>query len=231
MEMDAQDFWLDRLGVAKRFNAWVFSRFRRHLGRNVLEVGCGSGNFTTLIAAEGYAVTGCDLHAPYVEIARDRLEAYPRARVVCADATQAEFDGGYDTVVLLDVLEHIEDDVGFLTRLRATLRPGGRIILKVPAYQWLFCGMDAAIGHYRRYDRTSLRETLRAGGFDVVEQRYFNVFAVLGWFLNGKLLKRTTPPAEQLAAFERLVPFFRFFEAATRIPAGISLIAVGAVQE
>jgi SAM-dependent methyltransferase len=226
----AQDFWLDRLGVAHRFNAWVFSRFRRHLGRNVLEVGCGSGNFTTLIAADGRQVTGCDLHAPYVDIARARLAGYPQARVLCADATQAAFGDGYDTVVLLDVLEHIADDVGFLTRLRATLRPGGRIILKVPAYRWLYCGMDRAIGHYRRYDRASLRATLRAGGFEVVEQRYFNMFAVLGWFLNGKLLKRTTPPAEQLAAFERLVPLFRVFEAVMRVPFGISLIAVGEVK-
>jgi SAM-dependent methyltransferase len=228
IDMAAQDFWLAKLGVAHRFNAWVFSRFRRHLGQNVLEVGCGSGNFTTLIAAEGHAVTGCDVHAPYVDIARARLAAYPQARVLCADATQAEFSGGYDTVVLLDVLEHIEDDVGFLTRLRATLRPGGRIIIKVPAYRWLYCGMDRAIGHYRRYDRASLRETLRAAGFDVVEQRFFNAFAVLGWFLNGKLLGRTTPPAEQLAAFERLVPVFRAFENVTRIPVGVSLIAVGA---
>jgi SAM-dependent methyltransferase len=223
----AQDFWLDRLGVAHRFNAWVFSRFSRYLGRHILEVGCGSGNFTTLMAAGGHKVTGCDLHAPYVDIARARLADYPAARVMCADATQADFEGGYDTVVLLDVLEHIEDDVGFLARLRATLQPGGRIIIKVPAYRWLYCGMDRAIGHYRRYDRASLRDTLRAGGFDVVEQRYFNVPAVLGWFLNGKLLGRTTPPAEQLAAFERLVPLFRFFEDVTKIPFGVSLIAVG----
>ncbi len=227
----AQDFWLDRLGGAHRFNAWVFSRFRRYLGQHVLEVGCGSGNFTTLIAADGRQVTACDLHAPYVDIARARLAAYPQARVLCADATRADFGGNYDTVVLLDVLEHIEDDVGFLTRLRATLRPGGRIVLKVPAYRWLYCDMDRAIGHYRRYDRASLRAALRAGGFEVVEQRYFNVFAVLGWFLNGKLLGRTTPPAEQLAAFERLVPLFRVFEAVTRVPFGISLIAVGEVRQ
>jgi SAM-dependent methyltransferase len=230
MDMQAQDFWLDRLGVAHRFNAWVFSRFRRQLGDNILEVGCGSGNFTTLIAADGHKVTGCDLHEPYTEIARARLAAYPKASVVCADATAADFGTGFDTVVCLDVLEHIEDDVGFLNRLRATLNPGGRIILKVPAYRWLYCGMDRAIGHYRRYDRTSLRATLRAGGFDLVEQRYFNVAAVFGWFLNGKLLKRTTPPAEQLAAFERLVPLFRLFEDVTRIPFGVSLIAVGEVK-
>jgi len=229
MDQGAQDFWLDKLGVAHRFNAWVFSCFRRYLGRNVLEVGCGSGNFTTLIAADGHKVTGCDLHAPYVEIARARLAAYPEARVLCADATQAEFGGGYDTVVLLDVLEHIEDDVGFLTHLRATLLPGGRIILKVPANRWLFCGMDTAIGHYRRYDKSSLRDKLRAGGFEVVEQLHFNAFAAFGWFLNGKILQRTTPPAEQLAAFERLVPLFRFVEGAGRMPFGISLIAVGEV--
>jgi SAM-dependent methyltransferase len=229
MDQQAQDFWLEQLGDAHRLNDWVYSRFQHFLGRKVLEVGCGSGNFTTLIAAGGHEVTGCDLHAPYVDIARARLAPYPQARVLCADATSAEFGGGYDTLVLLDVLEHIEDDVGFLARLRATLVPGGRIILKVPASRFLCSRMDSAIGHYRRYDRAGLRETLRRGGFDLVEQRYFNLFAAFGWLLNGRILGRATPPADQLAAFERLVPLFRAVEEVLRVPFGISLIAVGQV--
>jgi SAM-dependent methyltransferase len=226
MDSAAQDFWLEHLGLASRFNDWVFSCLEPHLGDKVLEVGCGSGNFTVLVAASGRDVTGYDIHAPYVEIARSRLLAYPRARVSCADATQMQVGDQYDTIMLLDVLEHIENDQAFLSHLRGALRPGGRLILKVPAYRWLFCKMDEAVGHYRRYDRTTLSAVLKAAGFDLVEHRPFNAPAIAGWFLNGKILGRTTPPAEQVAAFDRLVPAFRFVEQTGLLPFGVSLISV-----
>jgi SAM-dependent methyltransferase len=229
LDTSAQDFWLDRLGEARRFNDWVFSRFRGHLGENILEVGCGSGNFTVLMAASGHQVTGFDMHDPYVQIARRRLAGFPRTKVVCADATEYQWEDTYDTIVLLDVLEHIEDDVGFLIKLRSAIGAGGRLILKVPAHPFLYCGMDRAIGHFRRYDRASLRATLQKAGFSMVEQSYFNIAASLGWLVTGKIMKRVTPPAEQLAAFERLVPLFRRLEGRGRLPLGASLIAVGAV--
>jgi SAM-dependent methyltransferase len=225
----AQDFWLDHLEQAQEFNRWVFSQFAAQLRGEVLEIGCGSGNFTVLMAAAGHRVTGIDLHAPYVDTARSRLAGYPEVSVICADATSRAFEARYDTVVMLDVLEHIEDDVGFLTKLRGALRPGGRIILKVPAHRWLMCGMDRAIGHFRRYDRATLRATLAQAGLDLVSQHHFNLPAVAGWFVNGKLLGQTTPPAEQLATFERLVPVFRVLERVLPVPAGASLIAVGRV--
>jgi SAM-dependent methyltransferase len=229
LDNTAQDFWLDQLGRAQAFNRWVFSHVEQHLQGDVLEIGCGSGNFTVLMAAAGYRVTGVDLHAPYVGTARARLESYPAANVFCADATSSEFAAQYDTVVMLDVLEHIDDHIGFMAKLRAALRPGGRIILKVPAYQWLMCDMDRAIGHFRRYDRPMLKAALAQAGFDLVTQRYFNLPAVAGWLVNGKILRQTTPPAEQLAAFERLVPVFKLLERALPVPAGVSLIAVGRV--
>jgi SAM-dependent methyltransferase len=229
LDNGAQDFWLDQLGQAQAFNRWVFSHFAQHLQGDVLEIGCGSGNFTVLMAAAGHRVTGVDLHAPYVDTARARLAGYPAVSVMCADATSSEFEAQYDTVVMLDVLEHIEDHIGFMTKLRGALRPGGRIILKVPAYQWLMCDMDRAIGHFRRYDRPMLKAALAQAGFDLVEQHYFNLPAVAGWLVNGKILGQTTPPAEQLAAFERLVPLFKWLERALPVPAGVSLIAVGRV--
>lgn len=229
MTQAAQDFWLNHLGQAQQFNDWVFSRFRRHLGRNILEIGCGSGNFTVLMAASGYQVTGCDIHAPYVAEASGRLAPYVGSRAILADATVMDFGHVFDTVVLLDVLEHVRDDIGLLRRLREILPPGGRLILKVPAFQLLYCNMDRAIGHFRRYSRASLRRCLREAGFEIVEQGYFNIAAMAGWFLNGVVLGRTTPPEGQIDAFERLVPFLRRFERICPLPLGASLIATAAV--
>ncbi len=224
----AQDFWLAQLAGATRFNSWVYSRISSHIGGKVLEIGCGSGNFTILMAEDGRQVTGIDLHAPYIETAERRLAGYPLAKVYCGDATQFSGSELYDSIVMLDVLEHIEDDIGFLKKIRASLKPGGRLVLKVPAYRWLYTPMDQAIGHFRRYDRRSMKASLQAAGFELVDQSFFNVFAMFGWWLNGRILKRITPPGEQLALFEKLVPTFRLIEGNGRFPFGISLIAVGA---
>jgi SAM-dependent methyltransferase len=227
-ETTPQDFWLGHLASASNFNDWVFAGFKDELGESVLEIGCGSGNFTVLIAAHGHRVTALDIHEPYVTTARQRLAAYPDVRVICADAVQQKWTETFDTVVLLDVLEHIENDVSFLKSLAGCLKPGGRLILKVPAAQWLYSPMDQAIGHYRRYNRHSLAKCLSEAGLVPARQSYFNRFGMLGWWLNGKLLKRVTPPAEQLGLFERLVPAFRFIEKVLPLPIGLSLIAVGA---
>jgi SAM-dependent methyltransferase len=151
--------------------------------------------------------------------------------VLVTDATRADFGRVFDSVVLLDVLEHIEDDVGMLRRIRGMLRPGGMLILKVPAMPFLMCRMDRAIGHYRRYGKRSLAARLEEAGFAAVEQRHFNAAAVAAWFINGTLLRRVTPPGGQLAAFERLVPVLRFLETLLRPGFGISLVTVAKVKD
>lgn len=225
-DRSAQDFWLSNLGEAGRFNRWVLSRFARHLGQDVLEVGCGVGNFTVLMAAEGRRVTGIEIDAGYVETARRRLAAFPNASVACGDATSVEWAARFDTVVALDVVEHIADDRAFLARLRAVLKPGGKLVLKVPAGAWLMSPMDRAVGHHRRYDKRRLAETLAAAGLAPVSLTHFNVAGMLGWWLNGRVLRRMTPPGEQVKAFEALVPLFRAAEAIVPPPLGLSLIGI-----
>ena len=196
------------------------------MGPSVLEVGCGTGNFTLLLAESGRRVTGVEVNADYVVQARKRLKSWPNVQVMCGDATTAEWTETFDSIVLLDVLEHIETDVDFLGRVRQTLKPGGRLILKVPAGPWLYSPMDRAIGHYRRYDRPSLDKAIQTAGMDVATMRYFNLPGTLGWWLNGRVLKRTIPPSEQISLFESLVPLLRASESLVSPPFGLSLIAV-----
>jgi len=224
-ESNAQEFWLSNLGKANRFNQWVFDQFKDYLGEKVLEVGCGTGTFTFLMAQQGHDVTGIDLHQPFVDVAGERLARFPNVHVVCADATQQAWGEKFDTIVLLDVLEHIKDDVEFLKKLASDLKPGGRLILKVPAGVWLFNGMDHAIGHFRRYSKKSLARTVALACLQLEKQAYFNRIGIAGWWLNGSVLRRVTPPSEDVARFERLVPFLKTVEEAIPIPIGLSLVA------
>jgi SAM-dependent methyltransferase len=171
-------------------------------------------------------VVALDLNPNYVEIAQRRTAHLDSVVIRCADATEISWEPRFDAVMLLDVLEHIENDVGLLLRLRKALKPEGVLVLKVPAGQWLYGSMDRAIGHYRRYSRQTLSHICVAAGFNEPAQRLFNALGVPGWWVNGRLFKRTTPPGAQVALFERLVPAARIVDQLMPLPIALSLIAV-----
>jgi SAM-dependent methyltransferase len=226
MSSSEQAFWLKHLGAADQFTAWVGSEIQPHIGRAVLEIGCGTGTFTRLFAAGADRVVALDIDPGFVDTARAATANLPQVHVECSDALRADLPKGLDTVVMLDVLEHLPDDVAMLKKLRGSLAPGGRIVLKVPAMPSLFSPMDRAIGHYRRYSPRSLRQALDAAGFTPTVCKSFNVLGILGWWLNGRVLGRTTPPADQVKLFDMLTPWLRRIEQAVRPPIGLSLIAV-----
>jgi hypothetical protein len=105
------------------------------------------------------------------------------------------------------------------------LEPGGRLVLLVPALRSLFGSLDRALDHFRRYDRGELLAKLDRAGFSVERQFFFNLLGVPGWYLNSRVLKRTSFPPVQLTLYDRLVPLFRL-ESRFRLPIGMSLIAV-----
>lgn len=231
MNQTAQSFWLDHLKSASHYNRWIFSQILPYLGQEILEVGCGNGNFTALLAQQGASVTAVDRNQDYANAAISRLQDHPKVEILVADATQIAWTRHFDTIVLLDVLEHIAADAKLLHQLSHGLRSGGNLIVKVPALNWLYSPMDQAIGHHRRYNKPGLMETFRqATGSDPTFSDpivwYFNAAGIPGWWLNGRLLQRTTPPAEQIGWFDRAVPMLAAIESRVKMPIGLSLFAV-----
>jgi SAM-dependent methyltransferase len=160
------------------------------------------------------------------------FEVHTRVRVRVQLLDLADFDPAtlapyrLDTIVCLNVLEHIEDDRAALARLFASLEPGGRLVLLVPAHRWLYGAIDRAIHHYRRYERAELVERLRETGFAVEHVAFFNRLGIVGWYLNSVLARRTTVPGVQARLQSLLVPLLRV-ESLLPLPFGLSLIAVG----
>jgi protein-L-isoaspartate O-methyltransferase len=225
-----QDFWLQNLSKADAFTRWVLGEISPWLGQRVLEVGCGIGTYTAEMAAGSRKIVAMDMERAFVDEAVRRLALHPNVQVICGDATQADIPKPagepFDTVVLLDVLEHIEDDAALLARLRARLGPGGHLILKVPAMPSLYSPMDEAIGHWRRYDKSGLTEVISRSGLEVVRIWSFNAVAVPGWWWNGRVRKLRSPPAQQVALYNRLVPILRPLDRLARLVCGVSLLAV-----
>jgi glycosyltransferase involved in cell wall biosynthesis len=228
---------LQRMQKVSRYNRWMWQELEPYVGRRVLEVGAGVGNMTRfLLRCERVIAT--DLDAKYLQILHHLFDPYTHVTIGRFDLNGrpagAEADGEValtgtermDTVVCLNVLEHIEDDEQALRTLYGLLESGGRLLLLVPALRSLYGSLDRALDHFRRYERAEILDKLRRAGFEIETSWFFNLFGVFGWYLNSRVLKRTTFPPVQLTLYDRLVPLFRL-ESRWRLPFGMSLIAIG----
>jgi SAM-dependent methyltransferase len=224
---------LRRMAALDRYNAFLFEQIRPAIGQRVLEVGAGTGNLTQFLRSAD-AVVATDFDPEYVELLRRRFEHHANVEVATFDLAQPLPERlareRFDTVICLNVLEHVADDRGALARLREVLEPGGRLVLLVPAHQALYGTIDEAIGHYRRYERDDLVRLLEEVGFRVEEQKHVNATSMAGWLLNGRVLKRRSVPGLQARIADRLVPIYRL-ERKLNLPFGLSVIAIARREE
>ena len=129
---------------------------------------------------------------------------------------------------MINVLEDVEDHAAALRDVWQGLRPGGRLILWVPAMEWLYSDLDRRIGHHRRYYLKQLRQLLGETGFEPAELRYVNAIGAIGWWVMAKQLRRSPTSAASVQLFDRLVvPVQRRVDDRTRLPWGQSIFAVG----
>jgi SAM-dependent methyltransferase len=217
---------LHHIADARHYNDLLFSRARPYLGRSVLDVGAGIGTFTVRAADAGADVTA--LEPEFGALLRERFAG--RAEVTVLEQPLDELDGAghFDSILCLNVLEHVADDKDALRRLRHQLRPGGRLLLLVPAHTFLYGGYDRAAGHERRYDRAPLRALLVQSGFELEELRHVNPVGALGWLARVRFRRRDDWPAASFRTFDRLVPVLRHLDR-LRLPFGLSLWAVARV--
>ena len=206
----------------------MFDRIRPWIGSRVLEIGSGIGNLSAfLIDRERLVLT--DTREEY--LARLRTRFANRSNISVAHLYLPHDDRAvagqhFDTIICLNVLEHVEDDIGSLTAVRKLLEPRGRLVLLVPALPALYGSIDRALGHHRRYTRNALIATLERTGFQLAHIEYFNLAGIPGWWWAGRVLGRQTIPAGSLRLYDRLVPLFRL-ERLIPWRVGQSLIAVG----
>lgn len=221
---------LEMMAAAPRYNRWMFERLRPWVGRRVLEVGAGIGNMSAFLVDRERLVLA-DTEPYYLHRLRERFDDRPNVRVV--ELRLPAFDPQLvaervDTVICLNVLEHVEDDRGSLSAMRQLLEPGGRLVLLVPALRPLYGTLDEALGHFRRYAPTELGRMVEESGFRVRHLEYFNLAGVPGWWLASRVLRRKLIPTEALRCYEALVPLFRL-ERWLPWRVGQSLIAIGQV--
>ncbi len=215
---------------ATRFNRWMADTVSPFIGQHVLEIGAGIGNLTRLLspATREYIVT--DVDPEYLMHVNGLIRYRRNVTAALCDLSNPEnfqpFRGRMDTVVCLNVLEHVEDDATGLRNIFSALVPGGRAVILVPQGAPAFGTFDQVLGHFRRYSNPELTQKMTDAGFRIDRIMEFNRATYPGWLLNGKILRRRTLSRSQLAIFDRFVPLLRRIDHFFPWPP-TSLIAVG----
>jgi len=222
---------LDRIAGLQRYHHFLWSTVEEHAGQRVVEVGSGIGNITPLMLKRE-RVVATDVDPDYLRRLRARYERQPNVEVTRLDLTAplgpdnaGGLAGNADTVVAFNVVEHIEDDVGALETIRDVLEPGGKLLLIVPAGPAFYGALDRELEHVRRYREDELVDKLEKVGLRPVDVSFANSIGALGWWFNGRILRRRHIPRFQARINDLLVPWLRF-ERALGMPFGLSLVVV-----
>lgn len=181
----------------------------RHLQSEVLELGAGVGHISTELAKRVKTVTSLE---PVAEIANLlRMNCAEHSNIHIVENTLAGFVSStqrhqqFDTAVLLNVLEHIDDDIAELSLVHQLMKPDGQLIIIVPAHQWLYAKVDRLTGHFRRYSKQSLSQVVHAGGFEVKLLHNFETVGLLPYLLIYRLAGSTSVDGRLGQVFSRVV--------------------------
>ena len=224
---------LDAMSEAREYRRWILSYFKPFLGQHILEVGAGTGEFSQLLLeeAEGARLNVQEPAANLFPLLERRFSGMPQVRVIdepfsadCCDLFPV------DTIVMVNVLEHVENDREYLQTIRRMLPAGGHLLLFIPATPAIFGSLDRAFDHYRRYTKKELSEKLCEAGFRIEKIRHFNFVGIAAWFTAGRLLNKKTVRAGEVRFYDRwIVPMASRLENRWEPPLGQSLLAVAKV--
>jgi SAM-dependent methyltransferase len=221
---------LELFAQARNWKTYWSDKIRPHLGKSVLEVGAGLGANTPYLLGPGQESCLClePDAALTAQIPATLADEARRGIVKTRTGTLRDLsaDESFDTILYIDVLEHIEDDLGEMRAALAHVAPKGKIIVLSPAHPWLFTEFDRALGHYRRYTRQSLRGCTPVGA-TLIEIYALDSFGLMASVANKLLLHQSIPSSKQIAFWDRcLVSISRWTDPLIGFSLGKSLIAV-----
>lgn len=198
------------MSLARNFNQWTVDQIKKYIGENVLEIGSGLGNISILLGNKE-KLTCSDISDEHLEYLDAVIGDKPSVEVKKLDISSDDIDttNKYDTVVCLNVIEHIEDDKRVANNIYSLLESGGHAVIIVPNYPKLYSSLDVAVEHIKRYDKESISQVLETAGFEIEKVWSFNRIGVLSWIWNGIWLKRKHFSKIQIKIMELLMPLIR----------------------
>jgi len=207
---------LEAMSWAKNYNKWILDEIREYIGSNILEVGAGSGNFSKLLLLLPIKKLTClEPSQNMFKILSQKLNSEHKVilkkggiEILINNKNKEKFD----TVLYINVLEHIEKDEEELINIYEILENNGHLIIFVPAFMWLYSNFDRKIGHFRRYDKKNLETILREKGFEILKSKYFDMIGIILWLFFFKILGRTLSSSNVSLYDKIIVPLERKIE-------------------
>ncbi len=213
------------LALTHNYNKWIIDLIKPYIKGNILEVGCGLGNLTAYLHNYG-KLTCIDISKIFV---KHMQIDYPEVEFRLHDISDKNIltpNNKYDTIVCVNVLEHIKEDKNALKNMHELLNSEGHLLLYVPASDKIYGSLDMTMGHCRRYNKKMLKEKLESVDFKIEKISYNNFLGFFGWFLNSKILRRKDFSILQPLIFDRFVPILAKIEQLLELPTGMSLLVI-----
>jgi 2-polyprenyl-3-methyl-5-hydroxy-6-metoxy-1,4-benzoquinol methylase len=222
---------LDVISSADKFNYWMYSIICRYCKGDTLEIGCGVGNISQFFVRENKSIFLSDIRSNYREIVKAKFNLTNK-KVLDIDIVHEDFNNKYfelfekfDSVICLNVIEHVKDDQKAIENMFKLLKKEGNLVVLVPAYNKLYNSIDIALEHFRRYNKKSIVNLMFTYG-QVLNAFYFNSIGILGWFVSGTLFKNKTIPEGEMKLYNKLVPIFKVVDKLLFNKVGLSVICV-----
>ena len=220
---------LEAMSFAKNYYQWLEGFFAPYFRGRGIEVGAGSGNFTEMLLVHDFtSLVALEPSETMFALLKERFSGNPKvtARNSTLSKICTEFSASFDTVVYINVLEHIENDGEEMAYANQILKKGGHLCIFVPALPWLYSSFDKSVGHYRRYYKRDVERLLESKGFEIVQSSYFDIAGILPWLIFFTLGGLTLSGGKTKAYDRYIVPIMSRIEAYLPIPMGKNIIVV-----
>lgn len=221
---------LEAMSFARNYNQWIVELCSPYIGKNIAEVGAGTGNLTELLSGIN-AISNITAFEPSVKM-YDTLTRNLNGnnKVTTINSALSEifdsYTGQFDSILYINVLEHIEDDVAETIKMHRSLNENGHACIFVPALSWLYSDFDRSIGHFRRYHKDQLIQLFDKNGFDIVTVKYIDMLGILPWYLNFVLMKRHLDHKTTKVYDKLVIPIIKFLDKISPTPIGKNLLLV-----
>lgn len=222
------------MSFAKNYHRWILEIFLPFMGKRIVEVGAGSGSFSELLLSHNPKSLSLVEPSEMYQLLNEHVKGFAAKTpiktyhtIFTSVAQTIKREQRPDSIVYINVLEHIEDDAAELRAMYQTLDPGGRIFIFVPALQWLYGSFDRQVGHFRRYKKKELEDKCRDAGFRILQVKYFDLFGIAPWWVKYCLLKSPHMEPEAVKLYDKyVVPLAKAFETAIEPMSGKNLILI-----
>ena len=223
-------FELETIAQLKNYNNWIAGSFYPFIRGSLIEIGAGIGTFSELFNDRVDSLTLLEPSSKFCEKLEEKFSGEKHVEIIKSplESLEKHFENRYfDCAVMVNVLEHIREDKDALRILFELLKPGGHVLIFVPALMPLFSDLDDALGHYRRYHLLELEEKVKMMGFKIIKSNYFDWLGSIPWWLINVMLKQKTISTKAAIFYDRLgIPVTRYIEQFIKPPFGKNLILV-----